>query len=44
MLTKAAIALSLGTVAHRYVPRRVIRWAGVSLAALLAIAAVLERT
>lgn len=42
MTTKLLIALSIGTVAHRVVPPRVIRWAGVSLAAVLAIAAVIE--
>lgn len=39
LTTKAIFALSLGTVAHRYVSQRTIRWAGTSLGALLAIAA-----
>jgi putative Ca2+/H+ antiporter (TMEM165/GDT1 family) len=43
MTTKTLIALSIGTVVHRVAPPRVIRWTGVSLAAALAIAAVLER-
>ncbi|HEY9230321.1 MAG TPA: TMEM165/GDT1 family protein [Gemmatimonadaceae bacterium] len=42
MATKVLIALSIGTVVHRVVSPRVIRWAGVSLAAVLAIAAVID--
>ncbi len=42
MTTKLVIALSLGTVVRRYAPQRVIRFAGVSLVALLAISAAVE--
>jgi putative Ca2+/H+ antiporter (TMEM165/GDT1 family) len=39
MATKAVIALSLGSVVHRHVPQRLVRWAGVSLGVVLAISA-----
>ncbi len=42
MATKAVAALTLGSMLHRYAPRRAIRWAGASLVVFLAISAAVD--
>jgi len=42
MATKAVLALSLGSMLHRYAPKRAVRWAGASLVIALAISAAID--
>jgi putative Ca2+/H+ antiporter (TMEM165/GDT1 family) len=39
MATKLLFALTVGSVVYRYAPQRAVRWAGVSLSAVLAVTA-----
>jgi putative Ca2+/H+ antiporter (TMEM165/GDT1 family) len=42
MATKAILALSLGSLLHRYAPQRTVRWAGASLGVVLSLSSALQ--